>query len=112
MDRLATFFLFVTFMTVGAIAHGSQIDRAAYLIAAGNPAAALDILDTLPQTPGALAARSQAHLLLASQNLPAARCYHLRQALDFASMSSRGDLLEMARKSFTDEGCQTSSPAL
>src|SRR5262245_24884009 len=105
MVRLATTLLFVGLTVIPADAQGSRFDRAVQLLNAGYAAAALDILETLPETPGALAARAQAHVLLAAESDPAMRCDHLRRAMDFASMSSAGEVLETARKAFTDWGC-------
>jgi hypothetical protein len=55
MARAVTALLFIGVVTITASAQGPQLDRAAYLLNAGNAAAALDILETLPQTPDALA---------------------------------------------------------
>jgi hypothetical protein len=112
MIRVVTTLLFTAIVTIAASAQGPQLDRAAYLLNAGNPAAAIDILDTLPQTPDALTVRAQAHLLFAAQSGQPARCDHLKKAMDFASMSSAGPVLEAARKGFTDEGCQPRAPTL
>jgi hypothetical protein len=105
MARAVTALLFIGIVTITASAQGPELDRAAYLLNAGNAAAALDILDTLPETPGALLVRAQAHLMLAAQISHPTRCDHLRKAMDFASMASAGPLLEAARKSSNDEGC-------
>jgi hypothetical protein len=110
--RLTPAIGFVIFLTSQASAQAPQLDRARELLSTGNAVAALDILETLPQTPAVLIGRAQAHMMIAAQSPPATRCDHLRRAIDFASMSSSGELVESARKSWRDDGCQVQKPAL
>lgn len=96
----------VALASVAAEAQGPQLDRARRLLETGNAAAALDILETLPQTTDVLQGRAQAHFMIAAQSQSVGRCNHLRRAIAYASMASTGELVELGRKNWRDEGCQ------
>jgi hypothetical protein len=110
MVRLAASLVCAALMSMAAHAQGSQLDHACSLLSAGHPEAALDILETLPETPVALRGRAQAHLMIASQVAPGLACDHLRRAMDLGSMASAGGIVEFARRRFSDDGCQIAQP--
>jgi hypothetical protein len=89
---------------------GSQLERARFLLLVGHAEAALAILEALPESPAVLQGRARAHVMIASQVAPAARCEHLRRAIDYGSMASAGDLVEFARRRFREEHCQIAQP--
>ena len=97
-------------MSVAADAQRPQLDRARKMLDAGNAAAALDILETLPQRIDVLEWRVRAHVMMAAQSQPAERCDHLRRATEYASMASASELVELTRKNALDQGCQPAQP--
>lgn len=110
MVRLACTIVCTVFLSVTALAQGSQLEKARFLLKVGYPEPALAILETLPETQAVLQGRAQAHVMLASQVPPAGRCDHLRRAIDLASMSSAQGLVEFARQRFREEACQIAQP--
>jgi hypothetical protein len=110
MTRLGAALLGVALMATGALAQSSQLERARFLLAVGDPEPALAILEALPETPAVVQGRAQAHLMIASQRPPGWACEHLRRAIDLGSLASAGGIVEFARKRFQDDGCQISQP--
>lgn len=95
-------------LTGGAAAESSlpTYDRARTLLAVGDPGAALFVLEPLPPTFIVLDARARAHMMIASRSTGAERCFHARQAREFASMTSDGAIVALARRTELDEGCE------
>ena len=110
MTRLGASLVGVALMGTVALAQGSQLERARFLLRVGYPEPALAILETLPETPAVLQGRAQAHLMIASQMPSGGACDHLRRAIDLGSLASAGGIVEFARKRFRDDGCQIAQP--
>ena len=110
MIRLASVLVFIALASIAVHAQGSQLERARFLLRVGYPELALEILETLPETPAVLQGRAQAHLMIASQVAPGLACDHLRRAIELGSMASAGGIVEFARKRFRDDGCQIAQP--
>jgi thioredoxin-like negative regulator of GroEL len=110
MVRLACMIACAVFLSVSALAQGSQLEKARFLLKVGYAEPALAILETLPETQAVLQGRAQAHIMIASQIPPAGRCDHLRRATDLASQSSAQGLVEFSRRRFREEGCQMTQP--
>jgi hypothetical protein len=91
--------------TLPATAQAPDQLRARQLMDAGQPEAALNLLENLRMTHTVLEDRARAHLLLARRSSGRERCSHARSAYEFASMASNSQLVSLADKIFRDELC-------
>jgi hypothetical protein len=92
-------------LALPAIAQVPDEERARQLINAGQPRAALDVLEGLRMTLTVMQDRARAHLLLAAGSTGPVRCSHAHSAYEFASMASDSEILNLADKIFRDDRC-------
>lgn len=92
-------------LNLPAIAQVPDEERARQLIDAGQPRAALDVLESLRMTFTVIQSRARAHLLLAVGSTGPARCSHAHSAYEFGSMASDSEIVNLADKIFRDDRC-------
>ena len=84
----------------------ASVLQARRLLATGQVAEAMMMLEAAPQTRDTIEWRARAYLVRADQTLTEERCRNLRQALSLSSAASAGELVEFTQKAMTNDGCQ------
>lgn len=79
--------------------------RARQLMAAGQPSAALSLLESVNATHTVLEDRARAHLMLAEQTVGPQRCSHARDGFENAAMASNSELVDLAQRIIRDSMC-------